>query len=103
MWQLLPVVVVPQKLLPGWAALFGAALFLSGCGMFERKVEYVPYEVEVEVPVGCKVEQPAKPIFAGELLRKDDDLDRKVKVLLAERQQHLGYEEKLETALASCR
>jgi hypothetical protein len=77
------------------------AVFLGACAT--PRVEYVPYEVEVEVQRPCTVEQPAKPRWKSEDLRKSDDVDHKVKVLLAERQQHLGYEEKLEAALQSCR
>lgn len=71
--------------------------------MFKPTIEYVPYEVQVEVQVGCQTPAPEKPKWASEQLRKNDDIDQKAKVLLAERQQHLGYEEKLEAALQSCR
>ena len=83
-----------------------AVLTLAGCaGWFERKdpVSYVPYEVRVPIEVPCAAEIPLEPDWATKGLRKADSLDEKAKALLAEREQHRGYEAKLEAATAGCR
>lgn len=94
-----------RKLLtrPGCALLL--ALTLAGCASWGKKdVEYVPYEVQVPVEVGCVADLPPEPApWATEALRKADSLDDKVKALLAEREQRIGFEKKLKAATDGCR
>lgn len=79
-------------------------LLLTGCALFDSKpVEYVPYEVKVPIAVPCAAEIPPAPEWATDTLRKADTLDDKAKALLAEREQRLGYEEKLKAATDGCR
>jgi len=44
----------------------------------------------------------AVPPLAAEQLRKEDSLEVKVRALLAERRQRIGYERELVAAVASC-
>jgi hypothetical protein len=76
---------------------------LAGCGAFDRKVEYVPYETKVPVAVPCAAQVPAEPAWATSTLRKVDTLDDKAKALLGELEQRKGYEEKLKATTAGCR
>lgn len=80
-----------------------ACLVLAGCGLFEPKVEYVPYETRVPIPVPCAAALPPEPDWATQVLRKADSLDEKAKQLLAEREQRKGYEAKLIAATDGCR
>ncbi len=76
-------------------------LLLSGCAT--AKIEYVPFEVQVPIPVPCAAEVPAEPQWETEKLQKSDSLDRKAQALLAERQQRAAYEAKLRAATEGCR
>lgn len=58
--------------------------------------------VEVPVPVPCQVKAPAVPAWSAKGLRKGDSLEVKVRALLAERRQRIGYERELVAAVASC-
>lgn len=58
--------------------------------------------VEVPVPVPCQVKAPAVPAWSADGLRKGDSLEVKVRALLAERRQRIGYERELVAAVASC-
>ncbi|MDT3720365.1 hypothetical protein [Pseudomonas oryzihabitans] len=58
--------------------------------------------VEVPVQVPCRVKSPAVPAWAAEGLLKEDSLEVKVRALLAERRQRIGYERELVAAVASC-
>ena len=58
--------------------------------------------VEVPVPVPCQVKAPAVPAWSAEGLRKGDSLEVKVRALLAERRQRIGYERLLVAAVQSC-
>lgn len=66
--------------------------------------ELEPRLVRVEVPVQvpCRVKPPAVPAWAAEGLRKEDSLEVKVRALLAERRQRIGYERELVGAIRSC-
>ena len=48
--------------------------------------------VEVPVLVSCKTKAVAVPNWAAADLKKSDSLELKVRALLAERRQHIGYE-----------
>ncbi|MHA7116866.1 hypothetical protein ACX0KM_22330 [Pseudomonas promysalinigenes] len=78
------------------------ALALQGCaGRTEPQVQYVRVEVPVQVP--CSAPEVAVPPWAAAGLRKTDSLEVKVRALLAERRQRIGYERQLEAAVTACR
>lgn len=82
--------------------LFVLALALAGCsGRIEPQVQYVRVEVPVQVP--CRTPEVAVPPWAAAGLRKTDSLEVKVRALLAERRQRIGYEKQLEAAVSACR
>lgn len=77
-------------------------LALAGCaGKVEPQVQYVRVEVPVQVP--CRAPEIAVPAWAAAGLRRTDSLEVKVRALLAERRQRIGYEKQLEAAVSSCR
>lgn len=77
-------------------------LYLAGCAMkAEPEVRYVRVEVPVQVP--CRTPEVAVPPWAAAGVRKTDSLEVKVRALLAERHQRIGYERQLEAAIQSCR
>lgn len=78
------------------------SLALSGCaGKIEPQVQYVRVEVPVQVP--CRAPEVAVPPWAADGLRKTDSMEVKVRALLAERRQRIGYEKELRAAVAACR
>jgi len=76
-----------------------SVLLLSGCA----STAPAPVEVRVPVPVPCRAPAVETPRFATADLRPADDLQTKVRALLAERQQRLAYETRLRAALDACR
>lgn len=77
-------------------------LLLAGCAsQAEPEVRTVRVEVPVQVP--CRAPDVAVPPWAAAGLRKSDSLEVKVRALLAERRQRIGYERLLEAALDACR
>lgn len=83
--------------------IVGMVVALAGCGarpVAEPEPRVVRVEVPVQVP--CRVKSPAVPAWAAEGLRKEDSLEGKVRALLAERRQRIGYERELVAAVASC-
>lgn len=77
-------------------------LVLAGCAAHvEPEVRTVRVEVPVQVP--CRAPDVAVPPWAAASLRKTDSLEVKVRALLAERRQRIGYERMLETAVSACR
>lgn len=77
-------------------------LALAGCaGRAEPQVQYVRVKVPVQVP--CHAPDVAVPPWAAAGLRKTDSLEVKVRALLAERRQRIGYQRLLEAALTACR
>lgn len=77
-------------------------LVVYGCaGKVEPEIRYVRVEVPVQVP--CRAPEVAVPPWAAAGLRKNDSLEVKVRALLAERRQRIGYERQLVAAAASCR
>ncbi|WP_436422629.1 hypothetical protein [Pseudomonas aeruginosa] len=74
---------------------------LVGCA---GQVEPEPRTVRVEVPVAVPCRAPAVevPVWATAGLRKGDDLQTKVRALLAERLQRIGYEAQLLAANRAC-
>lgn len=73
---------------------------LSGCAAREPEVRTVRVEVPVLVP--CKIEAVAAPPWAAQGLSKSDRLEVKVRALLAERRQRIGYERQLVAAVNAC-
>ncbi|HBO4721962.1 hypothetical protein [Pseudomonas aeruginosa] len=75
---------------------------LAGCA---GRQEAEPRTVRVEVPVAvpCRVPTVEVPVWATAGLMKSDDLQTKVRALLAERRQRIGYEEELKAAVAACK
>lgn len=80
--------------------LIGIVVLLAGCGTREPEVRTVRVEVPVLVP--CKTQEVAVPPWAAAGLQKDDSLEVKVRALLAERRQRLGYERELIAAVGAC-
>ncbi|QIE89439.1 hypothetical protein [Pseudomonas nitroreducens] len=74
---------------------------LAGCA---GQVEPEPRTVRVEVPVAVPCRAPAvqEPTWATASLQKGDSLQVKVRALLAELEQRIGYEKKLEAAVQVC-
>lgn len=75
-------------------------LVLSGCAALEPEVRTVRVEVPVLVP--CKMQEVSAPPWAAASLKKSDSLELKVRALLAERRQRIGYERQLEAAVDAC-
>ena len=75
---------------------------LAGCA---AQIEPEPRTVRVEVPVVVPCRAPAVevPTWATASLQKGDSLQTKVRALLAERQQRIGFERLLLAAISSCR
>lgn len=76
------------------------ALVLTGCAGREPEVRTVRVEVPVLVP--CQTKEVAVPPWAAAGLKKSDSLEVKVRALLAERRQRIGYERQLVAALQAC-
>lgn len=84
--------------------IVGMVVALAGCaGRPVAGPEPRVVRVEVPVQVPCRVKAPAVPVWVAEGLRKEDSLEVKVRALLAERRQRIGYERELVAAVASCR
>lgn len=79
-----------------------AGLLLAGCAAkTPPQLQYVRVEVPVQVP--CRAPNVAVPPWAADGLRKGDSLEVKVRALLAERRQRVGYEKQLVAAIGACR
>jgi hypothetical protein len=81
--------------------LIGLVVLLAGCAGREPEVRTVRVEVPVLVP--CKTQAVAVPPWAAAGLKKSDSLEVKVRALLAERRQRIGYERELVAAAGACR
>ncbi|MNH25067.1 hypothetical protein D3C81_344860 [compost metagenome] len=93
-----------SSVIRGLACRSGLVLTLSiaGCaGKVEPQTQYVRVEVPVQVP--CRPSEVAVPTWAAAGLLKTDSLEVKVRALLAERLQRMGYERQLLAAVQSCR
>lgn len=82
------------------ALLVVLAMILVGCVVRPPEVRTVRVEVPVLVP--CKTKEVAVPPWAAQGLKKSDSLELKVRALLAERRQRIGYEKQLEALVQSC-
>lgn len=76
-------------------------MLLDGCSTQAPLVRTVRVEVPVKVP--CRAPEVAVPPWAASDLRKTDSLEVKVRALLAERRQRIGYERQIEAASAACK
>lgn len=76
---------------------------LAGCAG-QPVAEPEPRIVRVEVPVHvpCKAPQISEPAWAAAELKAADSLEVKVRALLAERRQRIGYERELLAANSAC-
>ncbi|MFZ7063938.1 hypothetical protein ACSEN3_05360 [Pseudomonas aeruginosa] len=74
---------------------------LAGCA---GRQEAEPRTVRVEVPVAvpCRVEEVEVPAWATAGLKRSDDIQTKVRALLSERRQRIGYEAQLLVANRAC-
>lgn len=81
--------------------LAGIALLSACAGKVEPQIQYVRVEVPVQVP--CRAPEVAVPPWAAAGLRKSDSLEVKVRALLAERRQRIGYGRQLAAAANACR
>ncbi len=78
-----------------------ACLLLTACvGHREPEARTVRIDVPVQVP--CRAPAVEVPSWATAGLRKSDSLEVKVRALLAERRQRIGYERLLEAAISAC-
>lgn len=75
-------------------------LVLAGCATKEPEIRTVRVEIPGLVP--CKTQQVAVPPWAAKGLKKSDSLELKVRALLAERRQRIGYERQLVAAVGAC-
>ncbi|WP_256675067.1 hypothetical protein [Pseudomonas sp. URMO17WK12:I11] len=92
---------IARRSLRGVGVLAGIALMAACAGKAEPQVQYVRVEVPVQVP--CRTPEVTVPSWAGAGLRITDSLEVKVRALLAERRQRIGYERLMEAAVAGCR
>ncbi|MFU6375137.1 hypothetical protein ACM792_08120 [Metapseudomonas otitidis] len=80
----------------------GVVFALAGCaGRQEAEPRLVRVEVPVAVP--CRVAEVRVPSWATATLKAGDSLEVKVRALLAERRQRIGYERELVAASHGCR
>lgn len=80
--------------------LVGLVIVLAGCAHLEPEVRTLRVDVPVLVP--CKTQEVAVPPWAAAGLKKSDSLEVKVRALLAERRQRIGYERELVAAVGAC-
>lgn len=74
---------------------------LAGCSSNPQpQIQYV--RVEVPVQVRCRAPEVTVPAWAAAGLRKTDILEVKVRALLAERRQRIGYEKQLAAVVEAC-
>jgi len=81
--------------------LMGLVVLLAGCAGREPEVRTVRVEVPLLVP--CRMKEVVVPPWAALGLKKTDSLELKVRALLAERRQRIGYERQLISGLNSCK
>lgn len=83
--------------------LFLAVIVIALAGCASREPEVRTVRVEVPVLVPCKTMPVAVPPWAAQGLKKSDSLELKVRALLAERRQRMGYERQLVAANTACK
>ena len=75
-------------------------LILAGCAARAPEVRTVRVAVPVLVP--CKTQEVVVPSWAAASLKKSDSLELKVRALLSERRQRIGYERQLLASALAC-
>lgn len=93
-----------SRVIHGFACGSGLVLTmgLTGCaGKVEPQIQYVRFEVPVQVP--CRAPEVSVPSWVAVGLSKTDSLEMKVRALLAERRQRIGYERLLQASVQACR
>lgn len=75
-------------------------VLLAGCATQEPGVRTVRVEVPVLIP--CNIQEVAPPSWTSTGLKKADSLEVKVRALLAEHHQRIGYERELSVAVNAC-
>ncbi|WP_414890243.1 hypothetical protein [Pseudomonas chlororaphis] len=85
----------------GYEVVADGGLLLAGCAGREPEMRTV--RVEIPVPVPCRVPMVPVPAWVTGCIKKDDSLELKVRALLAERRQRIGYEKQLEASSSVCR
>uniref|UniRef100_A0AAU6W2X4 O-spanin n=3 Tax=unclassified bacterial viruses TaxID=12333 RepID=A0AAU6W2X4_9VIRU len=81
---------------------FLLAFVLYGCQTQTPEIRTQTVRVEIPIQVPCRVKAVDEPIFAAAALKKADPLEVKVRALLAERRQRIGYEKQLKAGLTAC-
>lgn len=81
--------------------LIAALALVTGYSLAPTKERLV--EIEVAVPVVCKVEVPVRPAMPTDALALDADVDTQSRAMRAEIELRGGYEDQLVTALEACR
>lgn len=84
-------------------AYLALTCLLVGPGCATPKVEYTPFEVDVEVSVPCAAERPDAPPRETDKLTAADTLDTMTKAALADLKKQEGYIEKLKKAVDGCK
>lgn len=92
---------IAAEILRGVGVLAGIVLIAACSRQVEPQIRTV--RVEVPVQVACRAPEVAVPPWAAASLRKTDSLEVKVRALLAERRQRIGYERELVAAVDACR
>lgn len=78
-------------------------LLFVGCATTDKPViNTVIQRAEIPIDVPCKAQIPDAPVFSFGKLTEDQNIFEKNKVLLSDRNLHLGYETELLTALKAC-
>lgn len=85
------------------ALVLGIITALAGCAGQFTEPEPRVVRVEVPVTVPCRTDPVSVPPWAADGLRRADSLEVKVRALLAERRQRIGYERELLAANEACR
>ena len=84
--------------------LISCALLMAGCETNPPvATDVVIQEVQIPIAQPCDVEKPMPPNLQFDTLTPNDTLEKKARVLLHDRLQHIAYERKLEAAVESCK
>lgn len=92
---------VAGKFLRGVGVLASFVLLAACARHVEPEIRTVRVDVPVQVP--CRAPEVAMPPWAAVGLKKSDSLEVKIRALLAERLQRMGYEKQLMAAAGACR
>ena len=83
--------------------ILSISILLSACATDGPVIKTVVQKVEIPISVPCKTIIPTQPSFSFDQLMVNQDIFDKTRVLLADRELHLGYEAELLAALKSCK